>query len=481
MPLYGDRILFRILPVNQERAVLPPIHPDAKMPLYLQVACSIKKYLEEHPAGHRLPSQRTIASSLNVSKTTVVEAFNVLADDGVIVIREKTRAVSNLRAAGIDWPLLIHKARQARAGDGDEDSPARTYSKSMLLWPGMDFAPQTPLMEVSDAVARRIASKDFMNYDDIGFHQLRGLLADHLRSNVSIDCSPDDIVITSGISNALFIITAAFLGRYAPVLYESPSYYDPILTSRGAHAIPMPMTPGGVSPEALQKNISRNRHAFFLTTPTCHWPTSHVTGVENKKAQYALCRKHDIPVIEVDAMRGLFDTPPPMRSYTDSAANVIYVGTFTNTIGHSMRLAWIVAPGNTVKRLLEVKSQVEPRVSTLMQIYAEEILRTGAYHRFLAGVKDKVRQRSDAIEKIFSTHLQGKAVWSGCPGVSRLITFSSPIDGEAVIRMQGRQISLLPLGTLDGDFANALYMYCAADSLADIEALIRRLRHIADA
>lgn len=458
--------------------MLIPIDPNAEMPLYLQVACSIKKYLESHPAGHKLPSQRNIAAALNVSKTTVVEAFNVLAHDGVIAIREKSRAVSSLRAPGVDWPLLIHKARQSRARDDALEAHGGAYSKSLLMWPGMDFTPQTPMIEVSDAVARRIASADFMNYDDTGLLQLRELLAAHLSSSLAITCSPEDIVITSGISNALYIISCAFLGRFSPVLYEAPGYYESILTSPGAPAIPLPMCADGIPPEVLQQHIAKHRHAFFLTTPLSHWPTCHMTSAANKQAQYAMCLKHDIPVIEVDAMRGLFDAPPPMRAYPGSEANVIYVGTFTNTIGHSLRLAWIVAPRSTVKRLLEVKSQVEPRISTLIQIYAEEILRSGAYARFLGTLKARVSERNRGIEAILTKHLAGKAVWNGLPGVGRLITFTCPPEPSDVLRMQGKQICTLPLGSLDPAFANALFMYCAADSLANMDLLVRRLSQL---
>lgn len=459
--------------------MLEPIVQKTGTPLYLQVANSIKKYLENYPAGHKLPSQRSIALKLNVSKTTVVEAFNLLQDEEVISLREKSRAISTLRVQGIDWQLLLHKASHSRLQDDVQSSSARSYSKSMLLWPGMDFSPQAPLMAVSEAVSRRIASKDLMNYDDIGFFQLRELLASHLKTSLSIDCSPDEIVITSGISNALYIISSAFFSRSSPVLYESPGYYEPILTSLGASAIPLPMCAGGINPETLQKALMKNRYAFFLTTPLCHWPTCHMTDEKNKRAQYEVCRTNDNPIIEVDAMRGLFDAPLPMRSYQGSAANVIYVGTFTNTIGHSMRLAWIVAPRSTIKRLLEVKSQVEPRVSTLIQIYAEEMLRSSAYDRFLSALKANVRQHNRGIENILSTHLGGKARWHGMPSISRLITFPAPLDEKAVLNMQGRQISILPLQTLDKNFANSLYMYCAADSLSNIEALICHLRSLA--
>ncbi|MBK5072675.1 PLP-dependent aminotransferase family protein [Budviciaceae bacterium CWB-B4] len=460
--------------------MLTPIDQKAGTPLYFQVASSIKKYLENYPAGHKLPSQRAIALKLNVSKTTVVEAFNLLQDEEVISIREKSRAISTLRAQGIDWQLLIQKACHSRIQDDVQYSSARSYSKSMLLWPGMDFSPQMPLMAVSDAVSRRIASKDLMNYDDIGFHQLRELLASHLKTTLAIDCSPEEIVITSGISNALYIISSTFFSRLSPVVYESPGYYEPILTSLGASAIPLPMCAGGISTDSLQKVLMKNRYAFYLTTPLCHWPTCHMTDEPNKRAQYEICRTNDNPIIEVDAMRGLFDAPLPMRSYPGSASNVIYVGTFTNTIGHSMRLAWIVAPRNTVKRLLEVKSQVEPRVSTLIQIYAEEMLRSGAYEQFLSELKAKVRQQNDGVENILSTHLAGKASWHGMPSISRLITFPTPLNERSIIKMQGQQISLLPLQTLDKNFANSLYMYCAADSLSSIETLISKLSSLAN-
>lgn len=459
--------------------MLKPIEQKAGTPLYLQVANSIKKYLENYPAGHKLPSQRSIASKLNVSKTTVVEAFNLLQDEEVISIREKSRAISTLRVQGIDWQLLLHKACHSRLQEDAQYSSARSYSKSMLLWPGMDFSPQTPLMAVSEAVSRRIASKDVMNYDDIGFQQLRELLAAHMKSSLSIDCSPDEIVITSGISNALYIISSAFFSRSSPVVYESPGYYEPILTSLGASAIPLPMCAGGIDTETLQRVLIKNRYGFFLTTPLCHWPTCHMTDEANKRAQYEVCKANDNPIIEVDVMRGLFDGPLPMRSYEGSASNVIYVGTFTNTIGHSMRLAWIVAPRTTIKRLLEVKSQVEPRISTLLQIYAEEMLRSGAYDRFITELKSNVRRQNEGIEKILSTHLSGKAIWHGMPSISRLITFPKPLNEKEVIKMQGRQISLLPLQTLDKNFANSLYMYCAADSLSDIETLIRQLGSLA--
>ncbi|NDJ57928.1 PLP-dependent aminotransferase family protein [Enterobacteriaceae bacterium 4M9] len=458
--------------------MLKPIDPMANTPLYLQVASRIKKYLENYPSGHKLPSQRRIADELNVSKTTVVEAFNLLETENVISLREKACAISTLRAPGIDWQQLLHRACHAPTQENIHRSTARAYSKSMLLWPGMEFSPQTPLMAVSDAVTRRIASKDLMNYDDINFYALRECLATHLKNTLSITCSPEDIVITSGISNALYIISSAFFSRASPVIYEAPGYYEPILTSLGASTLPLPMCAGGIHTDTLQSVLMKHRHAFFLTTPLCHWPTCHMTSDANKRAQYELCRANDNPIIEVDVMRGLFDAPLPMRAYAGSESNVIYVGTFTNTIGHSMRLAWIVAPRNTIKRLLEVKSQVEPRISTLIQIYAEEMLRSGAYEQFLAALTHNVRQQNEGIEDILCAQLTGKARWHGMPSISRFIHFEQPLDEKAILNMQGRQISLLPLQTLDKSLTGSLYMYGAADSLPNIEKLICHLRSL---
>lgn len=143
-----------------------------------------------------------------------------------------------------------------------------------------------------------------------------------------------------------------------------------------------------------------------------------------------------------------------------------------------MRLARIVAPHNTVKRLLEVKSKVEPRVSTLIQIYAEEMLHSSTYDKFLSELKTNVREHNQGVEEILSNHLGGVANWHGMLTISSLMTFSKPLDEKTMSNMQGRQISLLPLQMRDKNFANSRYMYCAADSLSNIETLTCRLRSL---
>lgn len=210
-----------------------------------------------------------------------------------------------------------------------------------------------------------------------GYPPLREYIAVRMREK-GIEAGPDNILITNGSQQALDLLAKLFVDPGDIVLVEKPSYLGAIQTFRSYQANfgPVPTDDQGMDVEALESAIKKLKPKMVYLTPTFKNPTGVTMSLERRRAVARLLGRYGVPLVEDDPygdLRYRGETIPPVKSFDDSG-RVIYLSTFSKTIAPGLRLGWIVADHDLIRKLVLAKQGTDLHTGTLVQ---------RAVHRYL--------------------------------------------------------------------------------------------------
>ncbi|MFF3671284.1 aminotransferase-like domain-containing protein [Microtetraspora malaysiensis] len=249
--------------------------------------------------------------------------------------------------------------------------------------------------------------------DDRGALAPRAALADRVRQADGVPCDPANVLVTAGTSHALHLIATTLAAPGDTVLVDQ-SCYDlgrRILVDCGLRLREIPGDASGMDPDALDAALtgSRERVAFLYLIPTFHNPTGLVVPLERRRALLAVARRHDTLIVEDDAYAGLrLDdaSGPPALASLAAHRGVIRLCTFSKTLAPGLRLGWLLAEPSLVDRLAGhglFRSGGCPNHTTSLAVAT--LLADGHYDRHLAWLRDRLRQRRDALVNTLAARL----------------------------------------------------------------------------
>ena len=198
-----------------------------------------------------------------------------------------------------------------------------------------------------------------------GFTPLREFLVKKLKRDAEIECSVDDILITSGSLQGLDLVNAALTERGDTVICERDCYEGTLnrYYRRGLNVVAIPLDQGGMRMDALEQALAELkskgvRPKFIYTIATVQNPTSTVLDDERRRALLALAERYAVPIFEDDCYADLTwsGTRPPALYAMSRSQNVIHIGSFSKTIAPALRIGFLVAPWAVMSRILPLKT-----------------------------------------------------------------------------------------------------------------------------
>ncbi|MEA9391892.1 PLP-dependent aminotransferase family protein [Acerihabitans sp. TG2] len=371
-----------------------PISASEKKPLYRQIIQLIEEGIGNGMlnAGERLPSERQLSELLGVNRSTVITALDHLADQGVLLRKTGSGTFVNPEKWGLQaYPVLNWSPPgrvPGRSGLDDYAIRAEALRKKCTLQQlplldlgsgniTADLLPEQTFPELSWYTL--CAQEQDVENALLGLHSFRHAVQRHLRDTLALEVDLDQILITSGAQQALFLIAQTLLKPGDIIGVESPSYFYllPIFQASGLRLCALPIDEEGVIPEKLSQLSQKNRLRMIFINPIFQNPTGYVMGPERKKALLQLCRAKQIPIVEDDAYSLLSFDPytdiTPLKKY-DRQQQVIYIGSLSKYIGNNIRAGWLVAPKAIINKLANIRQKIDSGLSALPQLLAEHYL-----------------------------------------------------------------------------------------------------------
>lgn len=407
--------------------------------------------------GEKLPSTRTLAADLGVSRSTVVALYEQLACEGYIETATGARARVS---AGIRV-----RAPTGRQTGGEQPSPTpalSSYGRRI-----QDLAiPQRP-----DANPRHInflygaiADEDFPKlawrrlYNQAltrrqrclyygaaeGEADLRRELQGYLLRARGLSCTADQILIVQGTQQALELCAKVLIDPGQSVVMEEPGYLmaRSSFESMGARIIAAPVDDQGLVTSALP----RTRAALTYVTPSHQFPLGAVMSISRRQALLAWAQHHASWVIEDD-----YDSefryglrPVDTLQSLDPHGSVIYIGTFSKALSPQLRLGYLVMPPALVAPLRRAKQLADRHPPMLEQMVLAELIRSGAYERHLRRLRRANERRRAALIAAIAAHLGPAARIEGTDSGLHVVLWAQgvPVHAEHAVIEQARALGV---------------------------------------
>lgn len=330
-----------------------------------------------------------------------------------------------------------------------------------------------------------------------GTQSLLTFLAEHLSREQGISVALANLMLVAGSTHAVDMLTRLFAGPGGVVLVEAPSYADALHIFRD-HRVELhsvPMDDNGLRPDALEEQLRRLQTrstpaSMLYTVPNFHNPTGRTLSTERRLQIIDLARRYSFLIVEDDVYRDLFfeGTVPPSFYALAQGEGVASVGSFSKTLAPGLRLGWLLASREIVRRCIDCgTSQMGGGANPFAAQVVAEYCRRGHWEPHLARLRSVYRMRRDTALSALSQHMPPDVTWTRPAGGFFLwLTLPAQIFARDVKRralQQGVEIaegSGFFVNPSDGQHNLRLaYSYAAPDELArGIQILARAIEQV---
>jgi 2-aminoadipate transaminase len=250
-----------------------------------------------------------------------------------------------------------------------------------------------------------------------GYLPLREMIARHT-GRYGISITAQNILITSGSQQALDLIGKVFINPGDRILVEEPTYLGALQAwnAYGAEYVTVPMDENGMVTDELE-NALRSGVKFIYVLPNFQNPTGVTLSLDRRQKLIEIADRYGVPIIEDDPYGQLryegenlpsivsMDNEFRRNGSNDYRGNVIYLSTFSKTLAPGLRLAWVVAPTQVIRKLVQAKQGADLHTATFNQIVAFEVARGGFLDRHIWLIRRVYGERRnimlDAMEELF--------------------------------------------------------------------------------
>ncbi|MGY5779797.1 aminotransferase-like domain-containing protein [Rhizobium sp. LEGMi135b] len=341
--------------------------------------------------GARLPSVRGFAKTMQVSVSTVVEAYERLAAEGTI----RSRPGSGFYVCGPLPPLSLSESSAASDPDVDPLWIAR-QSLEMgddVLKPGCGWLPPSWLPQVGLRRALRTLARGDMgvlaNYGTpLGLPALRQLLARRLGDH-GITVPPDQIMLTESGTHAIDLLCRFLVEPGDTVLVDDPCYFNfhALLRAHRVNVVGVPFTPTGPDIELFGQALERHKPRLYITNSAIHNPTGAVLSPVTAHRLLKLAEASGVIIIEDDIFADFEDVPAPRLAAFDGLDRVIHIGSFSKTLSASIRCGFIAARRDWIDGLVDLKVASSFSSGQLSAELVYLALKDGSYRKHLEALR----------------------------------------------------------------------------------------------
>jgi len=465
-------------------------------PLYVELAQALQQLIEHDTLrpGHRVPSVRRMALQHGVSISTVLQAYTLLENRGLLEARPQSGYyVRPPVLLGVPQPRMARPmARPAFVSLGDLTARMRelaldpNYVPFATACPHHSLFPNRKLARLLGAVGRSdpsLLGRYAMNW---AFEPLaREIARRYLLAGAPLH--HDELVITIGCTEALNLCLRAVTRPGDIVALETPAYFGflDIIQGLNLQALEIPADPReGLCLDALRAALEQNDIKAVLVTPSFQNPLGSCMPDEKKAQLYRLLADHGVPAIEDDIYGDLQfgdRRPKPLKAW-DTEGLVMLCSSFGKTLAPGLRIGW-AAPGRQFERVRHLKFINTIGTPAVLQKVLADFLRDGGYDHHLRSIRRAYQNQMHLFAQAILRHFPEGTRFSRPQG-SMILWVEFP-PGVDTLRLHADALKHRintapgPLFSIKDRYRNCLRMNCGMPWTAEIDAALRTLGELA--
>jgi GntR family transcriptional regulator / MocR family aminotransferase len=411
-----------------------------------------------------IPSTRKMAKSLSVSRNTVVLAYQGLLDDGFLVARERSGYYVSEKA-GLDTPLP--KRPKANGGGSlDWASRFKKYPAAQeniskpLNWQSYAYPfiygqvdhTLFPVAEWRDCTRQALGKKWLGTWTNDTWAHDDPLLVEHIRRRIlprrGIMANDDEILITLGAQNALYLLTSLLVDDATRVAMEEPGYPDVRnifqLKTRNVALIP-------VDGHGITLNADLGNAQIVFTTPSHQFPTTATMPIARRMALLKLAAARDFIIIEDDYEfeTNYVNEPCPALKSLDDRGQVIYVGSLSKSLFPGLRLGFMVGSKKLIAEARALRRLMVRHAPNNNQRTAALFLSLGHHDTLIRRLHRAYHKRWEIMGAALEQHFPASSQLPSFGGTSFWVKGAVDLDSEILAKAAAAKGILIEPGRVN--------------------------------
>ncbi|SFD16706.1 PLP-dependent aminotransferase family protein [Clostridium uliginosum] len=389
-------------------------------PIYMQIERHIIDGIKkgELKKDSKLPSTREVSKFLNISRNSVISAYEELESKGIIITKRGIGTFILLEGEtesyeyNIDFSSRINEYGNTLK-NLDIIKSELTYKKGMISF--KSISPESHLFNLDDFKrslldAWTYEEANLLNYGYAkGYKPLIDYFFNYMKEK-SVNTKNKDILITNGFTEAFDIVIGSLTKPGDVILCEEPTHNTAlkIMKAYGLKVVQVKMDKEGLNLNELEKSLDKYNPKFGYLIPSYNNPTGIVTKTKRRKEIYKLFGKYSVPIIEDGFTEELlYSSSPiePIASLSGEGNGVIYIGSLSKILFPGLRIGWIFGDEKLIDVLESVKRGKNIHSSFLDQSAFYYYLKSGAFSRYIKNVRKYYRDKYNLVMDMVNIHI----------------------------------------------------------------------------
>lgn len=405
--------------------------------------------------GERLPSSRKLAKHLGISRITVTLSYQELVADGYLATRSRSgffvaddapsSAFDGSATAvqdRVDWEQTLQRNYAGAA------KVEKTFNWQSYPYPFIYGQADPKLFSHSNwrlCAHQALGKKEFdsltSDYAEEDDPQLIDFIARHTLTRRGIHANRDQILLTVGAQNALWMVAQLLLGKGKTAAYENPGYpgLRGILRQSDCDLTVINVDTDGLNPSDLPEGTD-----VVFTTPSHHAPTAATMPMNRRHALLKRASDQNMIIVEDDYEfeMSFLNAPSPALKSLDTEGRVIYIGSFSKSLFPGLRLGYLVASEPLIRQARALRSTVLRHPPGHMQRTTANFLALGHYDALVRRMKDAFFERRQVMAKALDEHgltvagsasFGGSSFWMRAPEHIDTQNLADELKGKGVL------------------------------------------------
>jgi GntR family transcriptional regulator / MocR family aminotransferase len=414
--------------------------------------------------GARLPATRDLARQYELSRGTVISAFEELKSEGYLhgsrgsgtyvsgVLPEHLLQVAPILKQTVltqKFPVRKQRPRQlsaygarVQAFPNLESRPTRAFRANL---PALDLFPTRLWTRIAERRLRNLSMPQLLGCDTLGYFPLRTAVADYLNTSRGTQCKPEQVMIVSGTQEALDLVGRLILDPGDPVCLEDPGYPGAAMAfeALGAKILPVPVDGEGME-------LPRVRKAKLVyVTPGHQFPVGTTMSLARRLQLLEWARRSRALIFEddYDSEFRYAGRPIPALQGLDRQGLVLFSGSFSKVLFPSLRLGYLLLPPDLVEYFAAAKSVLNRHAAPFEQTVLCDFIVEGHFGRHLRRMREVYAERLSTLMESARRNLTGLLELSSVEaGLQTVGWLRQGIDSKAARRAaEARKVEVIPL------------------------------------
>ncbi|KPI47861.1 GntR family transcriptional regulator [Clostridioides difficile] len=384
------------------------INRNSNISLSRQIYCKIKDMILDGTLKfeQKLPSSRTLSKELSVSRNTVLDAYNQLMAEGYLDTKNGygTFVSKGILEYKVDFKLNytfesvdnLHINKQKNCIDFRSGIP------ELKLFPRKEFS------KLYKQILYDLSDSDFRYGSVAGVWCLRVEISEYLFRTRGIRCNPKNVMIVSGSTQGLSLISQLLYKNNKKVVVEDPIHKGllKVILSAGYSVVGIKVDDKGINTDLIKsvKDVS-----FVYTTPSHQYPLGGILPIQRRLELIRCATENSYYIIEDDYDSEFrYEGPPISSLYELNPRKVIYIGSFSKILSPAIRVGFMLLPDNILGDYKALKMYSDVHTETIVQYVLAEFIRDGSLEKYIFRMKKLYNRKRKHLIEVLNTEFKNE-------------------------------------------------------------------------